>query len=161
MARIRQVRIWSDRETICQLHCPQDQTTPPGGLGIDPRLGAAILRAPAASREDSRPQAILKFHRPSSLDYRARHGPPVNIARYSSDHWIQYVPDENQQTLNFVTFQVISKMSLFISIFMIQLVYIDLDKKNNLDVTNWFLKTILFDANCFKSDKSIQKILGN
>ena len=27
--------------------------TPPGGLGIDPRLGAAALRAPAASREDS------------------------------------------------------------------------------------------------------------
>ena len=27
--------------------------------------------------EDSRPQAILKFHRPSSLDYRARHGLPV------------------------------------------------------------------------------------
>ena len=51
-------------------------TTPPR---IDPRLGAAALRAPAASREDSRPQAILKFHRPSSLDYRARHGLPVGI----------------------------------------------------------------------------------
>ena len=53
---------------------PQDQPAPPGGFGIDLRLGAAALRAPAASREDSRPQAILKFHRPSSLDYRARHG---------------------------------------------------------------------------------------
>ena len=51
-------------------------TTPPR---IDPRLGAAALRAPAASREDSRPQAILKFHRPSSLDYRAHHGLPVNL----------------------------------------------------------------------------------
>ena len=49
-------------------------TTPPR---IDPRLGAAALRAPAASREDSRPQAILKLHRPSSLDYRARQGLPV------------------------------------------------------------------------------------
>ena len=48
-------------------------TTPPR---IDPRLGAAALRAPAASKEDSRAQAILKFHLPSSLDYRARHGLP-------------------------------------------------------------------------------------
>ena len=51
-------------------------TPPPGGFGIDPRLGAAALRAPAAFREDSRPQAILKVHRPSSLDYRACHGLP-------------------------------------------------------------------------------------
>ena len=50
----------------------------PGGFRIDPRLGAAALRAPAASREDSRPQAILKLHRPSSLDYKARHGPPMS-----------------------------------------------------------------------------------
>ena len=49
-------------------------TTPPR---ITPRLGAATTRVPAASREDSRPQAILKLHRPSSLDYRARHGLPV------------------------------------------------------------------------------------
>ena len=49
-------------------------TTPPR---INPRLGAAALRAPEASREDSRSQAILKLHRPSSLDYRARHGLPV------------------------------------------------------------------------------------
>ena len=41
---------------------------------INPRLGAATLRAPAASREASLPQAILKFHRPSSLDYKAHHG---------------------------------------------------------------------------------------
>ena len=57
-------------------------TLPPGttrrGFGIDSRLGAAALRAPAASKEDYRSQAILKLHRPSSLDYRARHGLPVN-----------------------------------------------------------------------------------
>ena len=35
--------------------------------------------APAASREDSRPQAILKYHHPSSLDYRARQVLPVNL----------------------------------------------------------------------------------
>ena len=34
-------------------------------------------RAPAASRKDSRSQAILKFHHPSSLDYRVRHELPV------------------------------------------------------------------------------------
>ena len=52
---------------------PQNQPASPGGFGIDHRLGAAALRAPAASREDSCPQAILKFHHPSSLDYRAHH----------------------------------------------------------------------------------------
>ena len=50
-------------------------TPPPGpsckhrGFGIDPRLGAVARRAPAASMEDSCSQAILKLHRPSSLDH--------------------------------------------------------------------------------------------
>ena len=56
---------------------PPGPTRTPRGFGIDPRLGAAALRAPAASKEDSRPHAILKFHRPSSLDYRVRHELPV------------------------------------------------------------------------------------
>ena len=57
-------------------------TTPPGqtstskGLGIDPRLGAVALKAPAASREDSCPKTIFKLHHPSSFDYRARLGLP-------------------------------------------------------------------------------------
>ena len=59
---------------------PPGPTRTPRGVGIDSRLGVVALRAPAASRENSRPQAILKLHRPSSLDYRARHGPPVNHA---------------------------------------------------------------------------------
>ena len=60
-------------------------TPPPGstcttrGFGIDPRLDAAIPRALAASREDSHPQAIHKFHRLNSLDYRVLHGLPVKI----------------------------------------------------------------------------------
>ena len=60
-------------------------TPPPGpirpleGFGIDPRIGAATLRAPAASIVDFHPQAILKFHRTISLVYRARHGTPVNL----------------------------------------------------------------------------------
>ena len=65
--------------SLWQPHCPKDQPAPPEGFGIDPRLGAAALRAPAASKEDSRPHAILKFHRPSSLDYRVRHELPIHF----------------------------------------------------------------------------------
>ena len=50
-------------------------TTPPK---IDLRLGAAALRAPAASREDSRPQAILKLQPRNSFDYRVRYEPQLN-----------------------------------------------------------------------------------
>ena len=39
---------------------PLGPTHNPWGFGIDPRLAAAALRAPAASKEDSHPQAILK-----------------------------------------------------------------------------------------------------
>ena len=60
---------------------PPEPTYTPRGVVIDPRLGAAALRAPAASREDSRPQAILKFHRPSSLNYKIRHGLPVKTLK--------------------------------------------------------------------------------
>ena len=63
--------------TLWQPHPTQDQPAPPGGFEIDSRIGAAAPRAPAASIEDSRPQAILKFHRLSSLDYRVRHELPV------------------------------------------------------------------------------------
>ena len=49
-------------------------TTPPK---IDLRLGAAVLRAPAASREDSRPQAILKLQPRNSFDYRVRYEPQL------------------------------------------------------------------------------------
>ena len=45
-------------------------------------LGVAATRIPAASKEDSRPQAILKVHPPSSLYYRARHGLPVALYVY-------------------------------------------------------------------------------
>ena len=51
-------------------------TTPPR---IDPRLGAAALRAPAASREDSRPQAILKLQPRNSFNYRVRYEPQLNL----------------------------------------------------------------------------------
>ena len=42
-------------------------------------VGAAAPRAPAVSKEDSRPQAILKFRAPSSLDYKACHGPQTRF----------------------------------------------------------------------------------
>ena len=57
---------------------PKDNLLTQVGIGIDPCLGAVTTTAPAVSKRDSCPQAILKFHRPSSLDYRARHGPPVH-----------------------------------------------------------------------------------
>ena len=53
-------------------------TTPPR---INPRLGAAALRAPAASREDSRPQAILKLQPRNSFDYRVCNEPQLNDFR--------------------------------------------------------------------------------
>ena len=62
-----------------QLHCHQNQPAPQEGFEIDSKLGAVPLRAPEASREDLRPQAILKIHRPSSLDYRASHVFQVNL----------------------------------------------------------------------------------
>ena len=51
---------------------------PKGGFGIDHRLGTAALRAPAASREDTRPHAILKLQPPNSFDYRVRYEPQLN-----------------------------------------------------------------------------------
>ena len=52
---------------------PPGPTRTPGGFGIELRLGAAVIRAPASSKEDYRPQAILRLYRPSSLDDRIRH----------------------------------------------------------------------------------------
>ena len=85
MLGTKQVGIWSEMGSFWQPHPTQDQPTPPGGFEIDSRIGAAAPRAPAASIEDSRPQAILKFHRHSSLDYRVRHELPVGKYIYTSD----------------------------------------------------------------------------
>ena len=78
----QQVGIWSEMGSFWQPHPNQDQPAPPGGFDIDPRIDAAAQRAPAASKEDFHIQAILKFHPPSSLDYRAHHGLPVRPAVY-------------------------------------------------------------------------------
>ena len=44
------------------------------GIGIDPGLNVVTTMAPLASREQSHPQAILKFYCPSSLGYTAHYG---------------------------------------------------------------------------------------
>ena len=49
---------------------------------IDPSLGAAALRVPAASREDSHPQVILKFLPLNSFDYRVRYEPKFVLLVY-------------------------------------------------------------------------------
>ena len=49
---------------------------------VDSSIGEAAPRAPEASMEDSCSQAILKFHRPSSLDYRARYGLLISRTLY-------------------------------------------------------------------------------
>ena len=55
---------------------PLPDEPPLVGGGIDYGLSAAATRAPAASREDSCSQDILKFNRPCNLDYRA---PPQGL----------------------------------------------------------------------------------
>jgi len=80
MRETKQVGILSDMGSLWQPHPTQDQPAP--RFEIDSRIGAAALRGPSASKKDIRPQAIrpqaiLKFHHPSSLDYRAHHRLPV------------------------------------------------------------------------------------
>ena len=84
--------------TLWQPQPTKDQPAPPGGFGIDSRIGAAALRAPAASMEDSRPQAILKFHRLSSLDYRVRHELPVGNQVYLTDECSYEMCLKNRKT---------------------------------------------------------------
>ena len=79
-------------------------TTPPR---IDPRLGAAALRAPAASREDSRSHGILKLQPRNSFDYRVRYEPQLkNLSTYKVTK--SFLPNE------YVMFivQVLSDMEL-------------------------------------------------
>ena len=71
MSGTKQVEIWSDSSVLMSTTF---QPVPPGKVLIDSRLGAVATRASVASREDSNPQAILKFHGPASLDYRTYHG---------------------------------------------------------------------------------------
>ena len=51
---------------------------------IDPRLGAAALRAQAASMVDSRPHALLKLRPRNSFDYRVRYEPQPKHRSYNS-----------------------------------------------------------------------------
>ena len=53
------------------------------GFVIDPKLGDVAIWAQAASREDSRPHAILKFQPNNSFDYRVRYEPQLNSTQHS------------------------------------------------------------------------------
>ena len=66
------------------LHLPQGQASAYKGSSIDHGLSADAIEASAVLQEDFRPQAILKFHRPRSLDYRVRHELPVYVHTYLS-----------------------------------------------------------------------------
>ena len=68
--------------SLWQPHRPYDQPAPPGWCRIDPGPDAATSRVPAASREDSRPQAILKFQPCNSFNYRVRYEPQLHIQIY-------------------------------------------------------------------------------
>ena len=63
-----------DRFPGATLHLGQGR--PPRPCHIRLQGNAATIGAPAILLKDSRPQANLKLHRPSSLDYRARHRLP-------------------------------------------------------------------------------------
>ena len=58
-----------------RLHRPQGHGQPQGANHIDLRYSADALKAISDLQLGSRPRAILKIRPPSSLDYRARHGP--------------------------------------------------------------------------------------
>ena len=60
--------------SLRQLHFPQDLLAAQEGIEIVSGLSIVTTMAPAASRGVSGPKAILKFHHPSTLDYKARQG---------------------------------------------------------------------------------------
>ena len=63
-------------------HRPQGHGQPQGANQIDPRYSADALKAVSDLQLGSCPQAILKIRLPSSLDYRARHGPQIMLHGY-------------------------------------------------------------------------------
>ena len=56
---------------------PLKGTSPQGGFRIDPGLYELPTRVPAAFREDSCPQAILKFQPYNTFDYWVRYKPQL------------------------------------------------------------------------------------
>ena len=75
---------------------PPWPTCTPGWCRIDPGLGAAATRVPAASREDSRPQAIFKFQPRNSFDYRFRYEPQLNCSSVNHLKFSKPFSDQNQ-----------------------------------------------------------------
>ena len=66
------------------LHLPQGQASAYKGSSIDHGLSTDAIETSAVLQEGSRPQAILKFHRPSSFDYRAHHGLSISELAYEA-----------------------------------------------------------------------------
>ena len=66
------------------VHMTKDQPAPQKGIRIDRGLIEVSTMASKASREDSCPKSILKFHCSSSLDYRACQEIPVNRCSLTS-----------------------------------------------------------------------------
>ena len=77
------------------------QGKPPRPCHIRLQGSLATIRAPAVLLEDYRPQAILKFHRPSSLDYRACYGLPVIICIYVVK-WAIFIKNNFLKALNHI-----------------------------------------------------------
>ena len=73
-----QIEHWSASTFIWEL-CPNTvpwvMASPNGADDIDLRYSADALKAVSDLQLGSCPRAILKIRPPSSLDYRARHGP--------------------------------------------------------------------------------------
>ena len=76
---LSRIGIWSVNGDLMTTTPNPGPPAPPGGFGNDSRIGAAAPRAPAASKENSRPQAILKFQPRNSFDYRVRYEPQLSI----------------------------------------------------------------------------------
>ena len=88
------IGIWSDMGPFDNHTALMTNPHPPGWCRIDPGIGAATTRVLAASREDSCPQAILKFQPCNSCDYRACYEPQhtENILSINVQHLI--LPNE-------------------------------------------------------------------
>ena len=61
------------------LHCPQGHGRPQGTSHIDLTFSADVMEVISDLQSGSHPRVILKISPPSSLDYRALHGPQTNM----------------------------------------------------------------------------------
>ena len=74
-------------------HRPRGHGRPQGANHIDLRYSADALKAISDLQLGSRPRAILKIRPPSSLDYRARHGPQTPVGGVNSPSYNKFTED--------------------------------------------------------------------